>query len=88
MAGIGRVEGAMRTDRKRAVVSGLREILLKMAYELEAAALAARGAALALEDRQTALRDINQLYTRLQEADYLLSRFKSTVDETVAKASA
>ncbi len=67
------------------VINKTKEYLLQIALELEAAAAGARGAAEAIPDREKGMRHVQQLYSRLKEATYLLDRFKSTIDEAIAK---
>lgn len=74
----------MDPKQERELEAQVTQCLLQIALELEAAAAGARGAAKAIPDRESSMRNVQQLYSRLQEATHLLNRFKRTIDEAVA----
>lgn len=76
----------MEDKREQEIRDQVREYLLQIALELEAAATGARGAAGAIVtgNHELGMINVQQLYSRLREATYLLGRFKSTIDEAVA----
>ena len=73
----------MDKKREQEVRQQARQFLVQIALELEASAAGAKGAAEALPDSKLAQSYIQQLYSRLNEATYLLDRFKSTIDDAV-----
>jgi len=76
----------MEDKREQEIKAQVREYLLQIALELEAAATGARGAAgaIVVGNHELGMINVQQLYSRLREATYLLDRFKSTIDEAVA----
>jgi len=76
----------MDQKREQEVRSQVREYLLQVALELEAAAAGARGAAGAIVggSREQGMSHVQQLYSRLNEATFMLDRFKSTIDQALA----
>ena len=76
----------MDPKREREMQSQAREYLLQIALELEASAAGARSAAESIQksDRDQGMIHVQQLYTRLKEATYLLDRFKRAIDDALA----
>lgn len=76
----------MEPKREQEVLSQVCQYLLQIALELEASALAARKAAELIPKRDgSAMPHVHQLYSRLNEATFLLNRFKSTIDDAIAE---
>jgi len=73
----------MDQKREQEVRAQVRQYLLQISLELEASAAAAKAAAEAIPNRQMALPYMQQLYSRLNEATYLLDRFKNTIDDAL-----
>jgi len=61
----------------------VRQYLIQIALELEAAAGGAKGAAENIGDRELAIPYVQQLYSRLSQATYLLDSFKRTIDKAI-----
>ena len=75
----------MDPKREQEVLAQVRQCLLQIALELEASATAARKAAENVSNRdKSAMPHVQQLYSRLNEANFQLNRFKRTIDEAVA----
>ena len=73
----------MDEKQKRARFEEVRSYLLQIALELESSTASAREAAGLLENRQAAWPHIQNMYARLQQANYLLERFRKTIDDTI-----
>jgi hypothetical protein len=78
-------ELTMDPKREQEVKSQVREILLQIALELEASAAGARGAAANIPDRELGMPYVQQLYSRLKEATFLLDKFKRVIDDALAE---
>lgn len=74
----------MDPKREQEVLSQVRQYLLQIALELEASAAGARSAAKAIPDRELAMPHVQQLYSRLQEATFLMEKFKRAIDDAIA----
>jgi hypothetical protein len=74
----------MEPKREREMQSQVRQYLLQIALELEASAAGARRAAEAIPNRDLAMLHVQQLYSRLNEATFLLNRFKKSIDDALA----
>jgi hypothetical protein len=74
----------MDQKQEREIRSQVRQDLLQIALELEASAAGARAAADSINDRDLAMTHMQQLYSRLKEATYLLDRFKRAIDDALA----
>ena len=72
------------SDEEKAV-NEVKNYLLQIGLELEAASTSARSAADAVPDQAQAWPHVQQLYTRLHEATQLVEQFQTTVDRLVAK---
>jgi hypothetical protein len=75
----------MEPKREQDMQSRVREYLLQIALELEASAAGARSAAETIPNRDLAMTHVQQLYSRLQEATFLLERLKQTIDNALAE---
>lgn len=73
----------MEPKKELEIQASVRQDLVQIAFELEAAALGARRAAESIPDRDLTMPNIQQLYARLGEAKYLLDRLKRMIDDAV-----
>jgi cell fate (sporulation/competence/biofilm development) regulator YmcA (YheA/YmcA/DUF963 family) len=78
--------GEMDTKEEKELLDKVRQYLMQVALELEKASLGAKAAAQSLPEREKVWPHVQQMYTRLNEANFLLERFKSTIDEAVKTA--
>ena len=80
----------MDAKQEREIEKELREFLLQLAMELEASAAAARQAAefASDKDRQKAWPHVQQMYTRLSQANHLLQSFQATIDDGLKQVEA
>jgi hypothetical protein len=69
---------------QKIILDDMRLCLRQVALELEAAAAAAKTAADAIPHRQASWGPVQQLYTRLDEANHLASTFKTKIDDAIA----
>ena len=75
----------METKPSPEMVSQARSYLTQIALELDASATGAKEAARLVDEPQAALPHVHMMYARLHEANYLLERFKRTIDDAIAK---
>lgn len=75
----------MDEKQEKLILDDVRLCLRQIALELEAAAEGARKAADAIPSQQAAWPPVQQMYTRLDEANHLIERFKSTINAAVAE---
>ena len=68
---------------EREVVNDVRQFLVQIALELEESAAGAAAAAGALPDRAAAWPQVQRMYTRLQQANYLVERVQKTVSQAI-----
>ena len=75
----------MVTKQEQDILKEVRQFLLQLALELEASAAAARKAAEVISDadKEQAWPFVQQMYTRLSQANYLLQSFKTIIDDAV-----
>lgn len=75
----------MDAKQEKDLRNEIREYLLQLALELQASADAAKKAAgLTQEaDGDQAWRFVQQMYTRLGQADFMLKKIKTAIDEAV-----
>jgi hypothetical protein len=73
----------MDDKHRKLLLDELRHCLRQVALELEAAASAANQAADGIPSEVTAWRPVQQLYTRLDEANHLATQFKEKINEAV-----
>jgi hypothetical protein len=80
----------MEAKQEQEIMKEVRELLLQVAMELEAAGAAARKAAELTTDadRHRAWPYGQQMYTRLAQANRLLQQFQSTIDEALKQEDA
>jgi len=74
--------------QEQKMLKEVREFLLQLALELEASAAAARKAAELVYDRGEKARQqtwpqVQQMYTRLSQANLLLQNLKTTIDDAL-----
>jgi hypothetical protein len=72
------------SEREEKVLDDVRRLFIQIALELEASAAGAKAAAIALPDREAAWPQVQQMYTRFQEAAFLVERIQKVVDEAMA----
>jgi len=75
----------MDTKQEKELRKEMREYLMQLALELEASADAAKKASEHVfdNDRGLSWTFVQQIYTRLSQANHLLERIKATVDDAV-----
>ena len=80
----------MDAKQEQGMLKEVREFLLQLAMELEASAAAARKAAVLVTDadKQRAWPQVQQMYTRLSQANHLLQRFQSIIDNALKQEDA
>lgn len=74
----------MDEKQEKLILDDVRLCLRQIALELEAAAEGARKAADAMPSQEGAWPPVQQLHTRLDEANYLVTKFKAKINEAVA----
>ncbi len=74
----------MDDKQQKVLVDDMRLILRQIAAELTAAAEGAEKAAAAFPSKEAAWTPVQQMYTRLDEANHLIGRFKNAINEAVA----
>jgi len=74
----------MAPEPESEVVNDVRQFLVQIALELEESAAGAKAAAGALPDRAAAWPQVQRMYSRLQQANYLVERVQATVKLAVA----
>ena len=74
----------MDEKQEKLFIDDVRLCLRQIALELEAAAEGARKAADAMPSREGAWSPVQQMYTRLDAANFLVAKFKTTINEAVA----
>jgi hypothetical protein len=69
------------------VAQEIQQYLNQIAFELEEAASGARGAAEAIPDRVVSWQQAQKMYTRFQQASYLVNQLQKTIDDAVRPTS-
>ncbi len=77
----------MPSKKQQEMIDAVRLNLRQIALELQSASEGAMRAAELVPDREGTWPQLQQMYTRLEEANHLVERFKTTINEALSQSS-